>query len=711
MNRPAVMVVRARARTLLAALPAEWRQLTRQDLKPRVVATRRQVVALNVFAWSWIILGSPVWALIVLLAGVWLFDRRWLSRQYWEHWTELGWAYATLIAIVALQGTLGQGTGTVATIVLLASAGLYWRHWTEAGWAAATLLTVMVAQSRLGGPIGVIVVLALAAALTRHPGIRAWLAARRRLALVRRDWHAASHFAGLREDEQRTHPMRREGEIIRRRGRVTHDEKREPDVVSTQVTAAGLELRVHLHSGWTCGDIERASERLASFYRARSVTVTPDPRDAGRATVTIVYRDPLAGPPLAWPVPTGRRSAWEPIPIGVDEHGREVTLPLAGDRPHYLVGGESGGGKSVHLRALIATAGLDPRTRFFLVDGKHTDLAVFEPLADPLDRARSDREDALRVLERARAHVDATLEGLAARGEMKVAPGSPVCIVVVDEVQTFTRGPGSKEFNLALEDLLNRGRSAGVFVIVATQKPEDRVLPSFVRDKPTFQLALRCSTRQMSDCILGQGWASRDYDASTLTAKGEGWFKSEGLPVRVRCYNAEPDDVRAVVQAAAELRSAGVSGPERPPTPSAEAAVDGSGGSGGPSDPCSGAENGPGPVGPLSSGPVGPLRVYHGATSGGKRTPTYQSWRKMRDRCLNPRSEQWERYGGRGITVCERWEHFALFLEDMGERPAGHTLDRIDVDGNYEPGNCKWSTYAEQRANQRRSRSGGGEAA
>ena len=93
--------------------------------------------------------------------------------------------------------------------------------------------------------------------------------------------------------------------------------------------------------------------------------------------------------------------------------------------------------------------------------------------------------------------------------------------------------------------------------------------------------------------------------------------------------------------------------------------------------------------------------IIHGHKPFGKPSKTYNSWRGIIDRCLNKNSTTYYKYGAKGITVCDRWKTFSNFLEDMGERPEGKSIDRIDNFKGYELKNCRWATNLEQAHNKR----------
>lgn len=95
----------------------------------------------------------------------------------------------------------------------------------------------------------------------------------------------------------------------------------------------------------------------------------------------------------------------------------------------------------------------------------------------------------------------------------------------------------------------------------------------------------------------------------------------------------------------------------------------------------------------------------YGSRAKDKRRAEYESWTGMWQRCTNQNNKHFKDYGGRGVQVCERWKSFENFIADMGDKPTGsHSLDRVNVEGHYEPGNCRWATPAEQARNTRRTR-------
>jgi S-DNA-T family DNA segregation ATPase FtsK/SpoIIIE len=140
---------------------------------------------------------------------------------------------------------------------------------------------------------------------------------------------------------------------------------------------------------------------------------------------------------------------------------------------------------------------------------------------------------------------------LLSSGLRKIERGSEfgLYVVAIDELAFYMRS-GSKdertELAEALRDLISRGRAAGMIVVAATQKPSNDIVPTYVRDLFSFRMALRCTTPEASDTILGQGWAKEGYSASTLdpTLRGVGWLLAEGaVPVKIRTHFLDDDAI------------------------------------------------------------------------------------------------------------------------------------------------------------------------
>jgi hypothetical protein len=228
------------------------------------------------------------------------------------------------------------------------------------------------------------------------------------------------------------------------------------------LTRAGEQLRVRLPAGAQVPDLESAAERLAAFLAVREVRVSRDPANARNARVVVLRRDPLADPaPIAWPlVKAGRCSLWEPIPVGEDEDGNQVTVTLP--ERNLLAGGEPGAGKSTVVQVLIAAAALDPTVVLTLFDPKLVELAVWQGCAHRL--VGPNVEEAIDVLKGLISELDDRYLTLLANRARKVAPGDglPLHLVVVEELAFYTNGPDRKAsaaFSVLLRDFVARGRA------------------------------------------------------------------------------------------------------------------------------------------------------------------------------------------------------------------------------------------------------------
>jgi DNA segregation ATPase FtsK/SpoIIIE-like protein len=403
--------------------------------------------------------------------------------------------------------------------------------------AIGAVLWLLIARSIGEAEAWVIEGVAVAVVLA-VPSLRRFMGRRLRHSRVRRQWTRSVRSARIASLENRVPSVRRMRDI-----------------------AAGERFEVRVPPGSSVPELERASEVIAAALRARDLRVRRDPGNASLAEIVIARRDPLAvGPPLPWPqADATRASLWEPVPVGVGEDGEGVSVLLP--ERNLLLGGEPGAGKSVALSLLVATAALDPSCRMWLLDGKLVELATWSRCAE--GKAGVSSAEAIEVLHNLQEEMDHRYAQLLDAGRRKVAQSEGVAlhVVVIDELAHYLTTSDRKErteFADLLRDLVSRGRAAGIIVLAATQKPSADVVPTSIRDLFGFRWAMRCSTPQASDTILGSGWASAGYSAADVdpASRGVGYLLHEGgIPQRIRSHYLDDRTLATLSKRAEALRA------------------------------------------------------------------------------------------------------------------------------------------------------------
>jgi hypothetical protein len=430
-----------------------------------------------------------------------------------------------------MRGATRKGSALVDWLVRTS-----WGRRLETGLTLATTVAWVVLVAALGRPAGFVVLGALAAATVAFPPTRTWMVDLYRKERLERAYGKLFRAAGLEDGEA-------------------------PAVSAFHPTPSGAVLDLVVSPRCTATDLAKITESLAVALGVARVRVKADPTAAWRAQLVVVQHDPLIEEPISWPWAGMERSnLWGGVPLGYDEDNELVVLPLAGH--HLLLGGEPGAGKSNALSLVVASAALDPDTQLWCFDGKLVELAAWRGSARRFVGA--DIERATAVLHELQAEMEDRYALLLERGLRKVdeTTGVGLIVVVIDELALYTQGKGKARdaFVELFRDIVARGRAAGIVVVAATQKPAADIVPTSIRDLFGYRLALRCSTRDASDTVLGAGWATLGYSASEIDPahRGIGYLLAEGtVPTRMRCFVLEDAPLFDVAVRAEWLRWTG----------------------------------------------------------------------------------------------------------------------------------------------------------
>lgn len=332
-----------------------------------------------------------------------------------------------------------------------------------------------------------------------------------------------------------------------------------PTIARVEVTSVGRTYVVRLPAGLHFEVMEANAPELAAALGVRQLQVRPVAENASYVTITEILVDPLPANLRSGLTTAQRVDLWMPAPFGVADDGHVVQLGLP--EHNVLIGGEPGSGKSVALSQIIAAAALDPSVKITLFDGKQVELARWSHVAERF--IGPDQEAAVCALEDLRTEMDARYASLLDLRQRKITRenGGGLHVIVIDELAFYLRG-GKKDlreqFAELLRDLVSRGRAAGFIVVAATQKPSHEVVPTWIRDLFAFRLAMRCSSSDASDTILGQGWAKQGFSAAAIdpSKRGVGYLLAEGgVPVLLKTPYLSDEEIEVVAKRAQRLRA------------------------------------------------------------------------------------------------------------------------------------------------------------
>ncbi|MFF3062338.1 FtsK/SpoIIIE domain-containing protein [Streptomyces sp. NPDC057909] len=311
----------------------------------------------------------------------------------------------------------------------------------------------------------------------------------------------------------------------------------------------------------------RAVDELAAAFGVEEAQVSVSKRGRSGRIELYVSRDlPFTDKAKPGPLLALEAAAnfWGPISIGPDVRGLAISISVV--ERSGLVGGEPGAGKSASGNTILLAAALDPRVILVLADGKGGgDLEPFEHLCESFE-GDADPEAFYTLLLDQVANMKHRYALLKKLGKRKVTeelankyPELRQRLIWVDELMFYTTDEEyGKKITKLLRNLVSRGRAAGIITFCATQKPGSDVVDTSLRDLLSIRWALRCTTPEASDTILGKGAAAAGYSAKTIQAemRGAGYLWAEGQnPVMVRADYYTDEQVTELLERATDLRT------------------------------------------------------------------------------------------------------------------------------------------------------------